>query len=104
MTTYPIQQPTFAHLIVGFHQSDISMHTIDYFPLFPWFGVALFGIAIGSILYKDGERRFSFPDLSRYKPVFAFSWLGKHSLAIYLIHQPIIVGVVEGYILLSRII
>lgn len=104
MALYPVSNPSIAHLMVGVHQADVSRYTIDYFPLFPWFGVILFGVAIGNVLYKDGNRQFAFPDLSRFKPVSAFSWLGKHSLAIYLIHQPLIVGLVEGYLYLSHIV
>ena len=89
---YTIENPTALHLAVGLHQADISQYTIDYFPLFPWFGACLFGIALGHFLYKGNERRFKIPDLSKYKPVTMFSWLGQHSLAIYLFHQPIIAG------------
>ena len=92
---YPMENPTLAHLIVGIHQADVGKYTIDYFPLLPWFGVSLIGVALGNWLYKDGKRRFAFPDLSRYKPVALFSWLGKHSLTIYLIHQPIIYGLLR---------
>ena len=92
-TFFMVENANFFQLAAGFHQSDIAAHTIDYFPILPWFGVCLIGITLGNILYKDNKRRFSLPDLSKYKPTKIFSWLGQHSLAIYLVHQPIIAGV-----------
>jgi uncharacterized membrane protein len=65
--------------------------TIDYFPLFPWFGIFLIGIAIGNILYPNFERNFKFIDLSKNLFIKKFCFLGRNSLAIYFIHQPIIV-------------
>jgi uncharacterized membrane protein len=88
-----VENPNILQLAAGFHQSNIGQHTIDYFPILPWLGVCLLGIALGNILYKDNKRRFPIPDLSEYKPTKLFSWLGQHSLAIYLLHQPIIAGV-----------
>jgi len=97
---YHIDNPTIVHLVVGLHPAEISHYTIDYFPLLPWFGVSLFGIALGNWLYKDGKRQFSFPDLSQYKPVSLVSWFGKHSLLIYLLHQPVIAGILGLYLIL----
>jgi uncharacterized membrane protein len=92
-TLLTIETPTILQLAIGIHQSDIATHTIDYFPILPWLGVCLLGITIGNILYKDNKRRFPLPDLSKYTSIKPFSWLGQHSLAIYLLHQPIIAGV-----------
>jgi uncharacterized membrane protein len=89
---FTTENPNMVELAAGIHESDVAAHTIDYFPILPWFGVCLLGITLGNILYKDNKRRFPLPDLSHYKPTKPFSWLGQHSLAIYLVHQPIIAG------------
>ena len=66
--------------------------TIDYFPIFPWFGVVLFGIAIGNYIYPNSKRIFSMIDYS-YNPIIkALCFLGRHSLLIYFLHQPILIG------------
>jgi len=97
---YHVTHPTIIHLMFGLHQTNVWRYTIDYFPLLPWFGVTLLGVGIGNILYKDNKRRFKMPDLTNYKPITMVSWLGKHSLAIYLFHQPIIAGALTLFILL----
>jgi len=87
---YHMAYPSVIHLMFGIHQTNVWKYTIDYFPILPWFGVTLLGVTVGNILYKDNKRRFKIPDLSKYRPVTMFSWIGKNSLAIYLFHQPII--------------
>jgi len=87
-----VSAPSLLHLIVGIAPADIWKYTVDYFPLVPWLGFTLLGVAIGDCLYCGNTRRFRLPDLSNYKPAKMFSWLGQHSLVIYLIHQPVIAG------------
>ena len=65
--------------------------TVDYFPLFPWLGVVSLGLFMGKVLYTEYERRYSLPDLSKNLIIKIFSFLGRHSLIIYLIHQPILI-------------
>ncbi|MBN1166735.1 MAG: DUF1624 domain-containing protein [Methanospirillaceae archaeon] len=77
----------------GIHPS--TFFSVDYVPLFPWLGVFLLGIAVGSILYPGGDRRWKERIDIFYRtgvPPFLAS-LGKHSLLIYLVHQPVIVAV-----------
>lgn len=68
-----------------------SFFSFDYFPLLPWFGVVLIGIFSGNLIYPHGKREFNIPDLSNNLITEILSFLGKHSLKIYLIHQPIII-------------
>ena len=65
----------------------------DFFPLIPWFGVFLLGIFIGNMLYGEQGRRFHLPDLSPFFPLPILRFLGRHSLVIYLIHQPLLFGI-----------
>ena len=63
----------------------------DYVPLFPWFGAVLLGMAAA----KLASARGMFEKLAEWRPggwsrPFAFG--GRHSLAVYLIHQPILIG------------
>ena len=63
----------------------------DYRPLLPWFGVVLLGLFAGNVLYGDGKRPAGVP---RRAPQIARPLvpLGRNSLFIYLIHQPILVA------------
>jgi uncharacterized membrane protein len=63
-------------------------HTVDLAPLIPWFGVVLTGIAIkGLNLDKKFFNLNIFKNENFINKILAFS--GRHSLIIYLIHQPI---------------
>lgn len=65
----------------------------DYYPLLPWFGFALLGIFAGYMLYPQGTRRFALPDWSEVPPIYGLRFLGRHSLLIYMLHQPILLGI-----------
>ena len=66
-------------------------YTIDCFPIFPWFGVVLIGMFFGNLLYPDYTRKFNLCDPSNFNFIGLFCFLGRHSLLIYLIHQPILI-------------
>ena len=69
---------------------------VDYIPVLPWFGMFLFGMAAAHALHKAGlwGRVAGLIDADT-KLVRALSWPGKHSLAVYLIHQPVLFGSVS---------
>jgi len=71
-----------------------QFYTVDYFPLLPWFGVVLIGIFLGNTFYKKNERRFRLMDLSRLKIIRFFCFLGRHSLIIYFINQPLLLFII----------
>ena len=75
--------------------STFEPHTNDYRPMLPWLGVLLCGLA----LMKIGDRLALRELLARWQPRNFFSrgivFGGRHSLAIYLVHQPILFGLVS---------
>jgi uncharacterized membrane protein len=66
-------------------------YTVDYFPIFPWFGVILIGLFLGNMLYPNGKRRLKIPDISNSSLIKPFCFLGRNALIIYLLHQPILI-------------
>ncbi|MDE2208106.1 MAG: DUF1624 domain-containing protein [Betaproteobacteria bacterium] len=68
--------------------------TEDYVPLFPWTGVLLLGTGLGHLLVRT---RFAvLGPLERAPRLLAF--LGRHSLAVYLVHQPILIGALWTFV------
>lgn len=69
----------------------------DWLPFFPWAGVFLCGTLIGRNAYKTRESLFSKDWLMKYvvtsKLTEMFEFMGRHSLIIYAVHQPIVLGI-----------
>lgn len=76
---------------LGFRPAQF--YSVDYFPLLPWFGLVLFGIFFGNIFYADYSRKFQLVEFSSLSGVKLLCFLGKHSLLIYLLHQPLMIAV-----------
>ena len=72
---------------------QLGRYMVDYYPILPWFGIALLGVSVGLTLYPGGTSRFTLPDLSHKAPIRGLAFLGRHSLLIYLIHQPILLAI-----------
>ena len=66
--------------------------TSDFFPLLPNMGYFLLGAVIGRRLYRNKETRFPRANPKNFLIV-ALSVLGRHSLEVYLLHQPILAGI-----------
>jgi uncharacterized membrane protein len=81
---------------LGVRQDGVRM--VDYYPLLPWFGVVLLGVAFGKYAYPNKHRRIDLPDWRNRKPVRLLQYLGQHSLTIYLIHQPLLIAVIYGVV------
>ena len=64
----------------------------DYFPFVHWFAVFLIGIYLGAVLYQGGARKWPLPNLAAVFPFSLLQLLGRHSLVIYVIHQPVLIG------------
>ncbi|MEM4318454.1 MAG: heparan-alpha-glucosaminide N-acetyltransferase [Candidatus Pacearchaeota archaeon] len=64
-----------------------TFYTFDYFPLLPWFGVVMLGIFVGKLVYKQGKSPLKQKQVF---PLKLFTFLGRHSLIIYLLHQPVL--------------
>src|SRR3989344_8076839 len=71
--------------------TPVNYNYIDYFPIFPWIGVILIGLFFWRVLYHNHKRKISIPDYSSRTKLLQF--LGRNSLLIYLIHQPILIGI-----------
>jgi len=61
----------------------------DFFPIFPYLGYFMVGTFLGKTLYK--EKKTLFPKVNEKSPPLRFfSWCGRQSFWIYLIHQPVL--------------
>lgn len=65
-----------------------TFYSADYFPILPWIFVFLFGTYLGR-LAKAGK----FPAFTYKSRVPFLSFIGKHALWIYILHQPVIFSI-----------
>ena len=65
--------------------------TNDFVPIFPWAGFVLAGVAAARLLRLNRAPPAAGGDPLP-KAAGALAWVGRHSLAIYLLHQPLIFG------------
>lgn len=70
--------------------------TMDFEPLFPWFAAFLFGMAAAKVAKASGglthARRYSPGAYGHVKG--AFLWAGRHTLLLYLVHQPVLIALI----------
>ena len=65
----------------------------DYFPFPHWFAVFLIGVFVGTVFYEGGARKLPLPNFGGIFPFPVLQFLGRHSLVIYVIHQPVLIGI-----------
>lgn len=64
--------------------------TEDYVPLLPWLGVMWWGMAAGQWLLRE---RAAFVQGPVPRAIAPLAWLGRWSLSWYMVHQPVLIGV-----------
>ena len=73
---------------------------VDYFPLNPWLGIFFIGLALASRIYPEGKplTEIQWPE--------KWLWFGRNTLTIYVIPQPILIGllVLTGQVPLEDIL
>lgn len=69
--------------------------TVDYEPIVPWFAITLLGVAAGRLVRPEAGSPAGVVDG-------ALVLLGRHTLAIYLLHQPIFFAALTAYVQLAR--
>ena len=84
---------------IGLRTAGFS--SADYFPLFPYLGYFLAGVYFGLRLYP--ARRSLLPAFS-FTGKFSrlLSFCGRHSLLLYLLHQPVLIAAIEAVLFLRR--
>lgn len=65
--------------------------SVDYVPLLPWFFLYFAGTYIGGLIVKHRDR---LPSFCYADPLPPLSFIGRHTLIIYILHQPVILALV----------
>ncbi len=80
----------------------------DYVPLLPWFAVVLGGMAAGKLLFAGDEAAGAGSGIVAWRgagrgmwgwPARALKFSGRHSLIVYLVHQPVLIGLLQAALL-----
>ena len=88
----PLKSP---HLwMFGWRQADFV--TYDYVPILPWLFVFLAGTWLGALIVENKLPKWFYETKIRVLPA-----VGKRSLIIYIVHQPVLYGIVMAALYLA---
>jgi uncharacterized membrane protein len=79
--------PVHSNWLLPFGITGDAFASLDYFPLLPWLGVFLAGAALGKSIYSRKRSLIPKP-----WPETIINAAGRHSLLIYVVHQPVIIA------------
>lgn len=71
---------------LGLH--PLIFASADYYPLLPWIFLFLAGYWLGVAFLQRRAPEFCYRE-----HLSALGWIGRHALIIYLVHQPVVYGV-----------
>lgn len=73
----------------------VPSYTVDFEPVFPWLGPFLIGLGLARLTapLHAAFARLTGPDW--------LAWPGRHSLAIYLLHQPLLIGLLQIWLIMT---
>lgn len=77
-----------------------SPSSVDFVPIFPWFALPLIGILVARLTLGSPWAVRLFRANGNWPGSRALAWAGRHSLAIYLLHQPVLLGTLYSLIML----
>ncbi len=77
---------------IGFSEQTPS--SVDFVPVFPWLGLVLLGLALSKMAISASAFDRLNSEEPRGKALAGLVWCGRHSLVIYLIHQPLLLAVI----------
>lgn len=67
---------------------EITFSSVDFYPLLPWLFLFLCGCFVGRFLERDDLPETLYRDFCP-----PLTYIGRHSLLIYVVHQPVIYGI-----------
>ena len=80
-------------------RGPVSLKMGDYFPVFPWTGMFILGIAYSHFRLSKPIAESS--HLRNHSVEQGLGWLSRKSLMIYFIHQPVLIGLMYLFSLIS---
>ena len=95
-----LRAPLFDHPALWWVGLSIEVpRSNDYVPLLPWIAPVLLGIALARLFVANPlpERLAGYGTTTKVWWKTLLERAGRHSLAIYLIHQPLLIGLVYGF-------
>lgn len=87
----PVQTPFF--IWIGLKPTPMPMG--DYFPLIPWAGLSLLGFWVARHFQIHAKPHWLPARWKKFGAVRGLRFLGRHSLLIYLVHQPALIGLLK---------
>ena len=91
---YTKNPPDNSNTDLGFIANYLGTYqSADYFPMLPNLGYVLLGASVGGFVY--GEKKSVLPILDKYGWYKPISFWGNKALIVYILHQPIIIGLLS---------